>query len=78
MRASTLLCNIYLSFAAQEYEVPWAAVVEQRTGVQSKRRWNIMMKNVPEHVEKSFAECLTYLVDTYAPQLRKPLAKAAA
>lgn len=56
--------------------MPWATVLKQRTGVQCKRRWNIMIRSVPEHVEKSFAQCLDYLVDTYAPNLRKQLAEA--
>lgn len=64
-------CASHAARTAQEYEVPWATLVKQRAGVLSKRRWNIMLKSVPDHVEKSFAECRDYLIDTYAPQLRK-------
>lgn len=75
LAASTLTPGILV---AQEYEVPWPTVLEQRTGQQSKRRWYIMLKSVPDHVEKSFTESLSYLVDTYAPKLRKQLAQSAA
>ena len=66
-----LIFALYL--VAQEFEVPWTELVAQRSGVHSKRRWNLMVKHVPDCREKSFAQCLDYLVDTYAPKLRQAL-----
>ena len=60
-----------LYHVVQEFEVPWTELVAQRSGVHAKRRWNLMVKHVPENREKSFAQCLDYLVDTYAPKLRQ-------
>ena len=60
----------------QEFEVPWTELVAQRSGVHAKRRWNLMVKHVPDCREKSFAQCLDYLVDTYAPKLRQAIGLA--
>lgn len=58
----------------QEFEVNWINLVDQRSGVHSKRRWNLMVKHVPEYLQKSFDEQLNFLVDTFAPQLRDTVA----
>ena len=65
-----LLKGLLLADARQQFLVPWEDVVKGRTAQQSKRRWNLMVKRVPDKHEKDFTQQLDYLVDTFAPKLR--------
>lgn len=58
----------------QEFEVKWNNLINHRSGVHCKRRWNLMVKHVPEYLQKSFVEQLDFLVDTFAPKLRETVA----
>lgn len=68
-----LLKGLLMSGARQIFLVPWEGLVKSRTAQQAKRRWSLMLKQVPDKNEKSFSEQLDYLVDTFAPGLRKKL-----
>lgn len=65
-----LLKGLLLADARQQFLVPWDDVVKGRTAQQCKRRWNLMIKRVPDKHEKDFTQQLDYLVDTFAPGLR--------
>lgn len=65
-----LLKGLLLADARQQFLVPWDEIVKGRTAQQSKRRWNLMIKRVPDKHEKDFTQQLDYLVDTFAPGLR--------
>ncbi len=65
-----LLKGMLLADARQQFLVPWDDVVKGRTAQQSKRRWNLMVKRVPDKHEKDFVQQLDYLVDTFASGLR--------
>lgn len=39
-----------------------------------KRRWRLMLKQVPNARNKSFIETLDYIVDNFAPKLRRQVA----
>lgn len=65
-----LLKGLLMADARQMFLAPWDDVVKGRTAQQARRRWNLMVKRVPDAYEKSFSEQLDYLVDTFAPGLR--------
>lgn len=54
---------------AEEFEVDWEGLVEGRTAAQSKRRWRLMLKCVPNHRDMELPETIQYLVKTYTPDL---------
>ncbi len=56
-----------------EHELDWGGLVKRRTAQQARRRWRLMLKCVPDRYERSFAEVVEYLVDTYVPELRRLL-----
>lgn len=72
-----LLKGLLLCGAREEFRVPWDTVVPSRTDKQSRRRWRLMLKRVPDSTDKEFLEQLDYLVDTYTPGLRAKLGLAA-
>ena len=52
----------------------WAALVAGRSSKVSLQRWRLMQKRVPDYLEMTFRERLDWIVDKYAPQLRRKLA----
>ena len=59
--------------SVQEYEVDWAGLVPGRSAKVSLQRWRLMQKRVPDYLEKGLQQQLDWIVDEYAPQLRKKL-----
>lgn len=57
----------------QEYEVDWGGLVPGRSAKVSLQRWRLMQKRVPDYLEKGLHDQLDWIVDEYAPQLRKRL-----
>lgn len=63
-----LLKYLYLSGALKEYEVDWSNAVQGRSASQSKRRWNLMRKSLPNK-KSEFRQQVEFLVDKYLPKL---------
>ena len=59
---------------AQEYEVDWAGLVPGRSAKVSLQRWRLMQKRVPDYLEMGFRQQVDWVVDNYAPHLRKQMA----
>ena len=64
-----LLRGMLRSGAQEAWGVPWGELVQGRSSQQCKRRWNLMLKRVPDWVNKSFTESLQLLVETHYPKL---------
>lgn len=64
-----LLRSLYLSDAAHDYDLDWGQLVRGRTAAQTRRRWRLMLKVVPDHRDLEFREAVLQLVQKYTPQL---------
>jgi hypothetical protein len=67
-----MLRSLYRCGAVEEWEVDWGALVPQRPAQVAKRRWRLMLQCVPDRYERSFTEIVNYLIDTYAPDIKRP------
>ena len=47
----------------------WDSIVPGRTARQSKRRWALMLKRVPDSSEKTLREQAVYLAEKFVPGL---------
>lgn len=65
-------------WSPQEWEVDWANLVVGRTAEQTRRRWTLMLKHVPDALDKEFAERLSYLLGKFMPGSKEAADAAAA
>lgn len=66
-----LLKALLQSGVTMAYEVKWGELVPRRTGVQVRRRWLLMLREIPDRQEWEFAEQLEYLTRKFIPELWK-------
>lgn len=65
-----LLKALFRGGFSTEWQVDWGALVPQRTAVAARRRWRLMLKSVPDHLEKSLCDIIDELVSTHIPFLK--------
>lgn len=53
------------------YEADWDRLVPGRSAKQSRRRWRLMTRRVPDNADAEFHEQLEYLAKTFTPDLWK-------
>ena len=61
-----------------EWQVDWSTLIPQRTATAARRRWQLMLKSVPDHQEKGFADIVDELVTMHLPVLKQRLSQGAA
>jgi len=64
-------CRERMGREMREGIVPWASLLEGRTGDECKRRWSFLKKNVPNQRDKECADVVLELAQTYFPKLHR-------
>ncbi|KAK9817342.1 hypothetical protein WJX74_005162 [Apatococcus lobatus] len=60
------------SGAKQEFQVDWGNLVKGRSASTCRRRWRLMVKQVPEYFESAFHDSVMYLTRVKYPRLLSP------
>ena len=73
-----LLKALFKGSYSTEWQVDWSTLIPQRTATAARRRWRLMLKSVPDHQEKEFADIVDELVTIHLPVLKQRLSQGAA
>lgn len=69
-----MLKALFRAAPEHEWQVDWGALVAGRDANITRRRWRLMLKCVPDSADRSFPDCIDFLVTTYTPDFKKAAA----